>query len=83
MRVIGRFVRLDQRGMGCCPFGEHHTVDKDFHPSLWVHPLRAASAPCWYCYVWQRGGNLFDFFYLWYGCSARELWRHIRTGEKL
>ena len=82
LRVIGRYVRLDQRGMGCCPFGEHHDDGKDAHPLLWVHVPRSSGAPCWYCYVWRRGGNLFDFLSLWYGVSAREMWRRVLAGER-
>jgi hypothetical protein len=81
-RVIGRYVQLDQRGMGCCPFGWHHDDGKDAHPSFWVHSPRSSGAPCWYCYVWRRGGNLFDFLCLWYGVSAREMWRRILVGEQ-
>jgi hypothetical protein len=81
LRVIERYVRLDRRGMGCCPFGWHHDDGKDAHPSLWVHTPRSSGAPCWYCYVWKRGGNLFDFLCLWYGVSAHELWRRLRAGE--
>ena len=82
LSIIGRYVELDQRGMGCCPFGWHHDDGKDSHPSLWVHAPRSSGAPCWYCYVWQRGGNLFDFLCLWYGLSARDLWRRILAGEQ-
>ena len=80
--VIGRYVRLDRRGLGCCPFGRHHDDGKDSRPSLWVHAPRSSGAPCWYCYVWRRGGNLFDFLCLWYGISASEMWRRILAGEQ-
>ena len=82
LRVIGRYVRLDRRGLGCCPFGWHHDDGKDSHPSLWVHAPRSSGAPCWYCYVWRCGGNLFDFLCLWYGVSAGEMWRRILAGER-
>lgn len=81
LAVLGRYVRIDGRGMACCPFGWHHDDGKDSHPSLWVHTPRSSGAPCWYCYVWKRGGNLFDFLCLWYGVSAHELWRRLRAGE--
>ncbi len=81
VRVIGRYVRLDQRGMGCCPFGWHHSDGKDSRPSLWVHAPRSAGAPCWYCHVWQRGGNLFDFLLLYHNLDARSLWQRILLGE--
>jgi hypothetical protein len=67
--------------MGCCPFGWHHDDGKDARPSLWVHVPRSLGAPCWYCYVWRHGGNLFDFLCLWYGVSSREMWRRILAGE--
>jgi hypothetical protein len=80
--VIGRYVRLDRRGMACCPFGWHHVKGKDSHPSLWVHPPASSGGPCWYCNTWKRGGNLFDFLCLWYGVSAGEMWRRILAGER-
>ena len=82
LRVIGRFVALDRRGMGCCPFGWHHSDGKDAHPSLWVHAPRSSGAPCWYCHVWRRGGNLFDFLCLWYDVAPRQMWRRILVGER-
>jgi hypothetical protein len=36
LAVIGRYVALDWRGLGCCPFGEHHSDGKDTRPSLRV-----------------------------------------------
>ncbi len=80
-RIIGHYVRLDRYGLGCCPFGEHHSDGKDSHPSFRVYAPRTASASCWYCYVWQRGGTLFDFLCLWYGLDARELWHRILKGD--
>ena len=82
LRVIGRYIQLDQRGMGCCPFGWHHSDGIDSHPSLWVHVPRGSGGPCWYCHVWRRGGNLFDFLCLWYGVPARQMWQRILTGEQ-
>jgi len=82
LRVIGRYVWLNPQGLGCYPFGWHHSDGKDAHPSLWVHAPRASGAPCWYCHVWRRGGNLFDFLCLWYGISARQMWRRILAGER-
>ena len=82
LSVIGRYIQLDRRGTGCCPFGWHHHDSKDAHPSLWVHALRSSGAPCWYCYVWRRGGNLFDFLCLCYDLAPHEMWRHILAGEQ-
>ncbi|HEX7738001.1 MAG TPA: hypothetical protein VF458_24360, partial [Ktedonobacteraceae bacterium] len=81
MAVIGRYVELDQSGMGCCPFGWHHSDGRDAHPSLWVHAPRGPGAPCWYCHTWGRGGNLFDFLSMYTGLYARSLWARIRSGE--
>jgi len=50
--------------------------------TLWVHAPRSSGAPCWYCHVWQRGGNLFDFLCLWYGTSPRQMWQRILAGEQ-
>lgn len=78
--VIGRYVSLDQRGMGCCPFGWHHDDGMDSHPSLVVYQPSAPSVCCWYCHVWQQGGSLFDFLRYYYGLEARELWHHLLNG---
>ncbi len=81
LRVIGRYIHLDRRGLGCCPFGEHHSDGKDSHPSFRVYAPRFQTASCWYCYVWQKGGTLFDFLCLWHGLDARSLWHRILAGE--
>ena len=81
LSVIGRYVQVDRRGMGRCPFGEHHTDGKDSNPSFRVYAPRSSSSSCWYCYTWQRGGNLFDFLLLWHNVDAKTLWHRILTGE--
>lgn len=78
--VIGRYVPLDRRGLGCCPFGEHHRNGVDRHPSLRVYPPRSATGSCWYCYTAQAGGNLFDFLLRYYRLDARTLWHAICSG---
>ncbi|MGI9057113.1 MAG: TOTE conflict system archaeo-eukaryotic primase domain-containing protein [Ktedonobacteraceae bacterium] len=78
--VIGHYVALDYRGMGCCPFGEHHRSGRDTHPSFRVYAPRSATASCWYCYTAQQGGNLFDFLSRYYGLDTRTLWHHILSG---
>lgn len=80
--VIGRYVELDSRGMGCCPFGWHHAAGRDRHASLWVYVPCGGDLMCWYCHTWQRGGSLFDFVRLYHGLDARELWRRILAGEQ-
>ncbi|MBV9691663.1 MAG: hypothetical protein JO202_18355 [Ktedonobacteraceae bacterium] len=82
VEVIGCYVALDERGMGCCPFGWHHSDGRDSHPSLWVYQPRKGDLCCWYCHVWQRGGSLFDFLRYYHGLDARTLWQRIRSGER-
>lgn len=83
VEVIGRYVTLDERGMGCCPFGWHHARGEDRRASLWVYRPRGNDLCCWYCHAWQAGGSLFDFLRYYYGLDARTLWRRILTGGRL
>jgi hypothetical protein len=81
LSMIGRYVALDQKGMGCCPFGWHHPGDGvDSHPSLYVYRPTYPDVRCWYCHTWQAGGSLFDFLRYYYGLEARELWSRILSG---
>jgi hypothetical protein len=82
MVFIGRYVELDSRGMGCCPFGWHHSDGRDSHPSFKVHEPKFAGGYCWYCHVWQQGGSVFDFLLLYHNLQTRELWRRILAGEQ-
>jgi hypothetical protein len=79
--VIGRYVTLDRRGLGCCPFGAHHADGKDSHPSFKIYQPTRAGGSCWYCYVWEHGDNLFDFLCYWHEVDAKTLWHRILTGE--
>jgi hypothetical protein len=79
--VIGRYVRLDRNGLGCCPFGDHHSDGKDSHPSFRVYRPKFAGGSSWYRYVWEQGGNVFDFLCLFRGVDARTLWQRILAGE--
>ncbi len=81
LSVMSRYVRLDRRGLGCCPFGEHHSDGKDTHPSFRAYAPRSAGGSCWYCYAWQQGGTLFNFLQRYYRLDARTLWHRILTGE--
>jgi hypothetical protein len=81
--VIGRYVKLDKNGLGCCPFGAHHADGKDSHPSFRVYRPKFAGGSCWYCYVWERGGNVFDFLCLYLHVDARTLWQRILAGEQV
>jgi hypothetical protein len=80
--VIGRYVHLYSRGVGCCPFGEHHAHGKDRHPSFRVYEPTRVGGSSWYCYTWGRGGNIFDFLCQWYKLDARTMWQQIQAGEK-
>ncbi len=81
--AIGRYVSLDQRGRGCCPFSWHHAHGQDRHPSFFVYRPAAGKLACWYCHTWQRGGSLFDFFRYYYGVGPRDLWQSILNGAQL
>jgi hypothetical protein len=78
--VIGRSVALNSRGQGCCPFGWHHAGGRDEYASFKVYPPGVPGGYCWYCYVWQQGGSVFDFLRYYYGLDARTLWRQLREG---
>ncbi len=71
--VIGRFVVLDHRGVGSCPFKEHH-YRGDRRPSFQVF------SDHWYCYTWGRAGDLCDFLCLYYQFSPQEVWQRIQAG---
>ena len=77
VQVIGRYVQLDGRGMGSCPFKEHH-VRGDQRPSFQVF---GGQNPHWYCYTWQRAGDLFDFFCLYYQLPQQEAWQWLQAGR--
>jgi hypothetical protein len=81
VEVIGRYVALDDKGMGCCPFGWHHRNGQDSRASLWVYRPRGDDLCCWYCHVWQGGGSLFDFLRYYSGLDARALWQRMLAGE--
>jgi hypothetical protein len=79
--LIGRYVALDSRGMGCCPFGEHHREGRDRHPSFRVYEPRSPGGSCWFCYTWGQGGTVFDFLRYYHRLPARDLWWRLRAGE--
>jgi hypothetical protein len=74
--VIGRYVALDDRGIGSCPFKDHH-YRGDLRPSFQVFE---GDDPHWYCYTWQRAGNLFDFLCLYYQLTPQEAWQRLQQG---
>jgi len=76
IEVIGQYVMLDRRGIGSCPFKEHH-AHGDIHPSFQVF---GGNDPHWYCYTWQRAGNVFDFLCLYHQLTAHEGWQRIQEG---
>ncbi len=75
-RVIGWYVVLNGRGVGSCPFKEHH-AHGDVHPSFQVF---GGNDPHWYCHTWQRAGNVFDFLCLYHHLSVQEGWQRIQEG---
>jgi len=81
MAFIGRYVELDSRGVGCCPFGWHHANGQDVHPSFKVYEPTYSGGYSWYCSTWQQGGSVFDFLLLYHQLDARDLWRRILAGE--
>lgn len=76
LAVIGRHVVLDDRGVGSCPFKEHHRRG-DVRPSFQVF---GDDDPHWYCYTWGRAGDLFDFLCLYYHLSHDEAWQRLQEG---
>ena len=77
VEVIGHYVALDGRGVGSCPFKEHH-YRGDLRPSFQVFGGRDQH---WYCYTWGRAGNLFDFVCLYYQLTPQEAWQRVQRGE--
>jgi len=80
---ISRYVRLDNRGLGCCPFGNHHKTGRDRRPSFQVFQPRCPGGNCWRCYTGDISGNVFNFLQLYHELSAQELWTRLRRGEVL
>jgi TOTE conflict system primase-like protein len=74
--MIGRYVALDCRGVGSCPFKEHH-YRGDLRPSFQVF---GGSNPHWYCYTWRRAGDLFDFLCLYYHLTPQKAWQRLQQG---
>jgi hypothetical protein len=79
LAVIGRYVALDRRGVGSCPFKEHHSRG-DLRPSFQVF---GGDDPHWYCYTWRRAGDLFDFLCLYYQITPQEAWQRLQRGALL
>jgi len=78
--VIGRYVDLDRRGGGRCPFGEHHANGRDDH-SFQVYEPGTPGGYCWYCHTWQAGGSVFDFLRMYHGLTVAEAWARAKRGE--
>lgn len=76
MTVIGGYISLDHRGVGSCPFKEHH-YRGDLRPSFQVF---GGDDQHWYCYAWHRAGDLFDFLCLYYHLTPPEVWRRVQQG---
>lgn len=75
--VIGQYVALDARGVGSCPFKDHHHRG-DRRPSFQVF---GGDNPHWYCYTWRRAGDLFDFLCLYFGVTPQEGWQWLQEGR--
>ncbi|WP_040442555.1 TOTE conflict system archaeo-eukaryotic primase domain-containing protein [Ktedonobacter racemifer] len=80
-QLISRHVTLNEKGVGKCPFGDHHTGGEDTQDSFKVYEPGVPGGYCWYCYTWQRGGSLFDFLKYYYHLSNQELWERIQAEE--
>jgi hypothetical protein len=78
--LISRYVSLNAQGIGCCPFGWHHSGGRDTHASFKVYTPGVAGGYCWYCHVWQQGGSVFDFLRYTLNLDARSLWQRIQEG---
>lgn len=55
VEFVGRYVELDSRGRGLCPFHDDH------HHSFQVH----SGKNFWHCYAGCGGGSLIDFWMKW------------------
>jgi hypothetical protein len=77
--VMNHFVALDARGIGSCPFKEHH-YRGDVRPSFQVF---GGSDPHWYCYTLGRGGDLFSFLCYYHNLTPQEGWQRLRNGTLL
>lgn len=78
---IRRYVDLTHAGVGCCPFGAHHSGGCDTRASFKVYTPGIPGGYCWYCYTWQQGGSVFDFLRYYYHLDARPLWQRIQAGD--
>ncbi|MGH2507053.1 MAG: TOTE conflict system archaeo-eukaryotic primase domain-containing protein [Ktedonobacteraceae bacterium] len=79
--LIGNYVRLDSRGLGQCPFGEHHRNGTDLHPSFQVYQPKRPGGGCWRCYTGEVSGNVFNFLQLYRGLTAAALWAQLRSSQ--
>ena len=52
---VSRYVQLDERNMGFCPFHD------DQHQSFGVH----AESNYWHCFAGCGGGSILDFWMKW------------------
>jgi hypothetical protein len=76
VEVIGWYMLLNRRGVGSCPFKEHH-YRGDVRPSFQVF---GGDDPHWYCYTWRRAGDLFDFLCLYHQITPQEAWVRLQEG---
>ena len=71
--VVGAYVRLDRRGVGHCPWPEHH-AHEDRAPSFQV----LSRAQRWTCYATGESGNAFDFVCRMEGLRPKEALAYCR-----
>lgn len=83
MTFISHYVSLNAQGVGCCPFGWHHSGGRDTHASFKVYTPGVAGGYCWYCHVWHKGGSIFDFLRYSLNLDARSLWQRIQEGGQI
>jgi CHC2 zinc finger len=74
--VVGKYVELDRRGRGHCPWGQNHTHN-DAKPSFQVFDRDQR----FYCFRERIGGDAFSFLCRYFDADAREVLRLVRSGR--
>src|SRR5438128_904585 len=74
----GRRGCIVRAGNGIPPYQEHHARG-ELRPSFQVFD----DDQRWYCYAWERGGDLFDFLCLYHHLTPKEAWALLQQGRLL
>jgi CHC2 zinc finger len=74
--VVGKYVELDRRGRGHCPWGRNH-AHNDAKPSFQVFDRDQR----FYCFRERIGGDAFSFLCRYFDADAGEVLRLIRSGR--